>query len=86
MELVWRKHWKTFFFILVELLTKSPCSHSGGRWAGCVNYRVDEKLAVQVRIKANSSKSNRQPVWETVSQELVLRLMNQPNESTNLCQ
>lgn len=74
------------FFILVEVLAKSPCSHTGCRWAGRVNCRVDEKLAVQIRIKANSSKSNRQPTWGTVSQELILRLMNQLNESMNLCQ
>lgn len=86
MELVGRKHWKKFFFFLVELLTKSPCSQIGCGWAGCVNCRVDEKLAVQIRIEASSSKSNRQPVWGTVSQETILRLMNQLNESTNFCQ
>lgn len=51
-----------------------------------MNYKVDEKVAVQIRIKANGSKSNRQPIWGTTSQELILRLMNQLNESMNLCQ
>lgn len=81
-----KKALEEIFFILVELLTKSPCSQIGCRWAGCVNCRVDEKLAVQIRIKANSSKSNRQPIWGTVSQEPILRLMNQLNESMNFCQ
>lgn len=82
----WRGSTGRTFFVLVEPLTKSPCSQTGWRWAGCVNCRVDEKLAEQIRIKANSSKSNRQPIWGTVSQELVLRLMNQLDGSMNLCQ
>lgn len=85
MELVGRNHWKNFF-ILVEPLTESPCSQTGWRWAGCGNCGVDEKLAVPIRIKANSSKSNRQSVWGTASQELILRLMNQLYGSMNLCQ
>lgn len=51
-----------------------------------MNYRVDEKLAVHISIKVNGAKSNGQPIWGTISQELILRLMNQMNESVNLCQ
>lgn len=51
-----------------------------------MNYRVDEKLAVQISIRVSGSKSNGQPIWGAISQELILRLMNQMNESVNLCQ
>lgn len=33
-----------------------------------MNYRVDEKLAVQIRIESNGSKSNRQMIWGTIPQ------------------
>lgn len=45
-----------------------------------MNYRVDEKLAVQISIRVNGSKSNGQPIWGTISQELIRRLMNRMNQ------